>query len=466
MDDFLSEIHTLIFRKWICYQKSNQYQIYVNCQDENIIHIESEYGMGEVTFNPMNIIELKVINKITQEVDFYLHFQMKTMKHAVVLFHEMIESITSLSHKPMLKVLLSCSGGLTTSYFAQKMNEAVQLLGFDMEISAIGYNQLFQIGKQYDVILLAPQISYLHAKVQDILKEQIVLKIPPQVFAKYDVGKMLSLIIDASLNQKEKEQTKVNPLTLKIDVHHQHKILCLSIFKNKERIHIAYRLYQKNGVLLDNEIIKYNIVLQDIYDALDTVIIQHPDISMIGMSIPGIINNGLLSSSYIHDIENNEIEKAFTKKYTQKIIITNDVNAAAVGFYVTQKEYHSLMFLFQPISLYAGAGIIINGQMICGYHNFAGEVKFLPTQLSDTQLNLSQTPEGTLELVSKTILTAMCIIAPQVVVIFSELIPDVLELNKEIEKNLNKNDIPKIIKVDNMLEYTLLGQMVLCTQSQ
>lgn len=466
MDEFLKDIHVLVFKEWVYHQESNKYHVYLNKDDQNIIHIESEYGLGEMTFNPMNIIELKVTNKITNEVDFYLHFQMKTMKHAVGLFNEMIESITSLSHKPITKVLLSCSGGLTTSYFANKLNEVVKLLGFDMEISAVGYNQLFQVGNQYDVIFLAPQISYLHAKVQNILKDQTVLKIPPQIFAKYDVGKMLSLITDISKNKKTFEKMKSTPLSLKMDVNNQNKILCLSIFKNKERVHIAYRLYNKNNIILDNEIIKYNIVLQDMYDVLDTVLLQYPNISIIGMSIPGIINNGFLSSSYIDDVENNEIEKAFTTRYTQKILITNDVNAAAVGFYVTQKEYHSLMFLFQPVSLYAGAGIIINGQLISGHNNFAGEVKFLPTELSDNQLNLSKVPEGTLELVSKTMISAMCIIDPQIVVIFSDLITDVSELEKEIKKSIPSHYIPHILKVDNMLEYILLGQMTLCAQSE
>ena len=83
------------------------------------------------------------------------------------------------------------------------MNEAAKLLFFHYEASAIGYNELFNIGSEYDIILLAPQISFMHAKVQEILKDQIVLKIPPQVFAKYDVGKMISIIQEAMNNHNK-----------------------------------------------------------------------------------------------------------------------------------------------------------------------------------------------------------------------------------------------------------------------
>lgn len=464
MDEFLQDINTLFFFKWICIQENKRFQIYLSEKDKNIIYIETEYGIGEVTFNPLNIIELKVTNKITKEVNFYLHFQMKTIKHALELFNEMIESIISLSSKPVTKVLLSCSGGLTTGFFAQRINEVIRLLGLDLKVDAIGHNNLYQIGTNYDIVLLAPQISYLHAKVHDILKNQIVLNIPPQIFAKYDVGKIISLITKANENKKKSENIQSNELPINLDINDQRQIICLTIFKNKERIHLTYRLYQKGQVLTENEIIKYNISIQDIYDVLDTIILHYPNISMIGMSIPGIIHNGLLSSSYIKDVKDNDIEMAFTSRYTQKVIITNDVNAASLGYYVSQKQYQTFMFLFQPLSIGAGAGIIVNGKILDGSHHFAGEVIYLPLDLSKDRSELVRTPEGTLELVSKTILSAMCIIDPQAIILFSDLITHEDELKKEIEKSIPCTFIPEIIKIDNVLEYILLGQMVLCSQ--
>ena len=119
---------------------------------------------------------------------------MNTLKHAVSLFNEMITCLLKLDYEAKTKVLLCCSGGLTTSYFAQEINKASKLLKNTIEVSAVGYNQLYQIGQQFDFIFLAPQISYLHAQVQSILKDQVVMKIPPLVFARYDVGTLLKMI--------------------------------------------------------------------------------------------------------------------------------------------------------------------------------------------------------------------------------------------------------------------------------
>ncbi|WRK53253.1 hypothetical protein SD457_24745 [Coprobacillaceae bacterium CR2/5/TPMF4] len=68
----------------------------------------------------------------------------------------------------------------------------------------MAFDQLSTVAKDYDVILLAPQISYQHATVQEQFPNKIVLKIPTRVFAKYDTSKMLNLIEKHRLKNIEK----------------------------------------------------------------------------------------------------------------------------------------------------------------------------------------------------------------------------------------------------------------------
>ena len=466
MDEFLRDIHTMIFKEWVLMQDQANYKIYLDSHNENIIVIETNYSYSEVTFNTMNIIELSVTNTFTNEIEFYLHFQMKTMKHAIELFHEMLESIHKLIHRPITKILLSCSGGMTTSFFAEKMNEAAKLLYLNFEVSAIGYNQLYNVGGDYDVIMLAPQISYMHAKVQEILKDQVVIKIPPQVFAKYDVGKTLGIIRDAMDQRKASQIEPTAPISLFKAVHNDVKILTLSLFRNSNRVHIAYRVYgEQNDILLDNEIIKSNVVIQDIFDVLDTVFLKYKDLNVIGISTPGIINDGFVSSSNVNGFGDIDLYNILTQRYQQSFIITNDVNTAAVGYYASQDRYSSITFLFQPTSFYAGAGTIINGQLIKGRLHLAGEVQYLPLNLSNDKLILNKTPEGAIELVAKTILSIISVISPDAIILSCVLIPQVHELKKELERYVPAQYVPDIIKVEDIQEYILLGLMILCARS-
>lgn len=466
MDEFLRDIHTMIFKEWVLMQDQANYKIRLDSHNANIIVIETNYSYSEVTFNTMNIIELSVTNTFTNEIEFYLHFQMKTMKHAIELFHEMLESIHKLIHRPITKILLSCSGGMTTSFFAEKMNEAAKLLYLNFEVSAIGYNQLYNVGGDYDVIMLAPQISYMHAKVQEILKDQVVIKIPPQVFAKYDVGKTLGIIRDAMNQRKASQIEPTAPISLFKAVHNDVKILTLSLFRNSNRVHIAYRVYgEQNDILLDNEIIKSNVVIQDIFDVLDTVFLKYKDLNVIGISTPGIINDGFVSSSNVNGFGDIDLYNILTQRYQQSFIITNDVNTAAVGYYASQDRYSSITFLFQPTSFYAGAGTIINGQLIKGRLHLAGEVQYLPLNLSNDKLILNKTPEGAIELVAKTILSIISVISPDAIILSCVLIPQVHELKKELERYVPAQYVPDIIKVEDIQEYILLGLMILCARS-
>lgn len=467
MDEFLRDIHTMIFKQWILMQDQSQCHIYLDKDNNHIIDIKTNYSFSQVIFNPLNIIELSVTNTTNQNIEFYLHFQMKTMKHATELFNEMMNNILQLVEKPKIKILLSCSGGLTTSYFASKLNEAAQILDYHYEVKAIGYTDLFNIGNEYDVILLAPQISFMHAKVQEILKEKIVLKIPPQVFAKYDVVKTLQLVRNGLENKKashnRRPETTLKPL--QIIQHRNTKILVLSLFRNSLRIHIAYHLYDENNkIIINNEIIKSKISMEDIYDVIDTIILQYPHIQVIGISTPGIINDGFVASTSIIGLNDLNMYQLLKERYHQQIVIDNDVNTAAVGYYASQQQFSSLIFLFQPNNHFGGAGIIVNGQLIKGHAHIAGEVQYLPLNYSDHPQVLAKTPEGALELVSKTIVALSSVIGPEAIILSCTLIPDVDELKKTIAQYIPESYLPQIIKIENIQEYILLGQLILCLQ--
>ena len=467
MDEFLRDIHTIIFKQWILIQDQSHCQISLDENNSHIINIKTNYSFSQVIFNPLNIIELSVTNTITQNIEFYLHFQMKTMKHATELFNEMMNNILQLVEKPKIKILLSCSGGLTTSYFASKLNEAAQLLDYHYEVKAIGYTDLFNVGNDYDVILLAPQISFMHAKVQEILKDKIVLKIPPQVFAKYDVAKTLQMVRHALEHQKlpQPVKTELTLKPLKMIPHQNTKILVLSLFRNSLRVHIAYHLYdEQNKVIASNEIIKSKISMEDIYDVIDTVLLQYTPIQIIGISTPGIINDGFVASTSIIGLNNFNMYQLLKDRYHRQIIIDNDVNTAAVGYYASQSQFSSLIFLFQPNNHFGGAGIIVNGQLIKGHAHIAGEVQYLPLNYSAPPRTLAKTPEGALELVAKTITALSSVIGPEAIILSCTLIPDIHELQKMLTQYIPEKYLPQMIKIENIQEYILLGQLILCLQ--
>ena len=464
MDKFLADIYLECFKMWILSQGNEQCRI--SLHDDKTIKIMTQYSESTICFYPNQIVEFNVTNKFKNEVELYLHFQFKNMKHTRKLFNEMYETIQKLIKKPVVKVLLCCSGGLTTGYFAQKINEAASLLSINIEVDAIAYDYLYEVGDGYDVIMLAPQISYLYAKANAILKNKIVLKIPSVIFAKYDVKEMISFIEEERINHKIIIDQNHKPLPVKNKKHTGKKILCMTLIRNSNRVHIVYRLYDgRNKILENNEIIKPTFKLQDFYDVIDSELAQYPDIAIIGVSVPGIIHEEYINSMHLEGIERLELEKDLQSRYHQKFIFGNDVNVMALGYYSMQEEYSSLSLIFQPISALSGIGNIVHGQLLIGAHHVSGEIQFMPLNYSKEPIELHTTPEGAVEALAKSIVSVISMLDPELIVICCFMITDVNEVIKEVEKYIPKDYIPHIEQVDYLQEFMLLGTLMLCHES-
>lgn len=465
MDDFLSDIYTEVFKEWILSIKSDKYRVSLKKDNENVVVITTPYSYTEIIFNELNIIEFSVTNKINEQVEFYLHFQMKTLKHAIELFEEMLETVHQFVYKPKMKVLLSCSGGLTTSYFAEKLNEANEMLSLDYEFAAVPYGELYDAGINYDMILLAPQIGYMHPKIQEILSDKTVVRIPSGIFAKYDVISLIQFLQREKSNQTQMRTRPAKKVSLRRKVNNKHKILSISMIRPNQKVSLYYRLYdEKNHVILDNEVIKNRISIDDIYDILDTVFVTYPDIEYIGLSMPGIVNDGKLM--LINEgFDNTDIVGMLKARYNKTFVLVNDVNAIAVGYYASSEVYSTFSFLFQPQGAYSGIGNIINGVLVEGRKGIAGEAQYLPFYREEGVLDKVKTPETIIEVVAKTMACIVSTIGPEAIVFSCPLIFDNDELVKEMLKYLPFEYIPEIIRIDNLNEYNLLGAMMLCANA-
>ena len=104
------------FKSWILDQHNVNYHI--SCEDENNIQLHTDYAIASITFTEIEnntIIEFNITSNKDNSVKFYLHFELNDEQHAKQLFVEMVETLIHLKEEKTLKVLLSCSAGLTTS---------------------------------------------------------------------------------------------------------------------------------------------------------------------------------------------------------------------------------------------------------------------------------------------------------------------------------------------------------------
>lgn len=98
------------------------------------------------------------------------------------------------------KVLLICAGGMSTGILMKKMEKYAVENSVELQIEAIGMSAYEEVYKNYDVILLGPQVSYKKAEIE------AVTKMPIAVIEAYDyaVGNVVNIMkqVDELYNKK------------------------------------------------------------------------------------------------------------------------------------------------------------------------------------------------------------------------------------------------------------------------
>ncbi len=461
------------FRSWVLEQTSPEYQLYIRKEDPSVIVLETDTCLGEVSFYPMNIIQLSVKDTGADRHIFFLHFQIHTLEHAKNLFNEMKETILEQAKKPDVRILLCCSSGLTTGFFATKLNESASLLSLDYVFDYVSYGELFRKANSYDLVLLAPQISYAYDDVTKILAPQTVLKIPPKVFASYDVRKLLQEIAPyLNHGRPKKESAVVSRPPIQMPSPRQglradtSALIIALLREDEDRFHFASRIYGQGGTILyDKDIIKPRLSLDDVIDLCDTAFALFPHVEMIGLAMPGIINHGHVTLRTLSANE-TDVVGLLGARYKKKVVLENDANSIALGYYASQDKYSSISLLFQPyIGSCGGVGSICSGQLVSGRCNVAGEVQYLPMYHNPDLSPLWKTPEGAVQLATQTIATIISILGPDLILLSSHLILRADTIIHKLEEYIPQQYLPELLIIKNLREYMLLGMLLTCANT-
>ncbi len=68
----------------------------------------------------------------------------------------------------MVKILLVCSAGMSTSFIVNKMKESAIAKGIEAEIWAVADAEAAENIKKADIMMLGPQVRFLESKMKGV----------------------------------------------------------------------------------------------------------------------------------------------------------------------------------------------------------------------------------------------------------------------------------------------------------
>lgn len=93
-----------------------------------------------------------------------------------------------------MKVLLICANGLSTSILMNKMEKWGKEKGVDLQVKAVPMSEYLNVYKNFDCILIGPQISYQYNEIKANAIDVPVEKISPMDYGMSNVENIMKQV--------------------------------------------------------------------------------------------------------------------------------------------------------------------------------------------------------------------------------------------------------------------------------
>lgn len=233
-------------------------------------------------------------------------------------------------------------------------------------------------------------------------------------------------------------------------------IVCIFVSNEGRSQRAIYAVANLIGEIIEQQTVEVPIINYEVIDSLvEELIGRYENITALGIGVPGLVNKGFIVSCDMKELADIALAARLKEKYNVKVTVENDVNLIAYGFYQKQKydEDKTIAVVIFPRDNCSGAGIMVDGHIVRGHTNFAGEVSYLPFDISRDeqiqQLNLAETVSS---LMVKTIVSIIAVINPETIVITGNLVRlDMLEqFYNDCEAIIPHEHMPQILIEENM----------------
>ena len=434
------------------------------------VSIEGEQAKGEVNFYDIadsTVVEMRLEHAGNGKPLFFLHFELEDLERAKELFNEMASAIPGASAQTTRHVLLCCSCGITTTFFANKLNECACQAGLPYDFCAMSITEAKREGASYVAVLLAPQVGHQRQEVVRELPDTLVMELPAHVFGSYDAPAALRLVNDAVTGARA---AAASDLRMARDFDHAKRVLAVSYVYREDEPTLAYRVLDGGKEALAGMLVRRSFDTHAFDDLEATLRVSGwvpNQFDAVGIAVPGIVDNGVATVQTGSGAVSYDLAGILSKRWGVQVFVDNNATAAAAGCYVKQRDWDFVAFHAQTLGVpQCDEGYVFQGRPIYGRGGYSGSLGQLAEDfsLSMDLADASWRIDGTRELVARYLSVTICTIAPQAIFVWCDLLPDMDDLRDELLKTLPAEAIPELVAVSDYDGHTLMGEMALCLQ--
>jgi hypothetical protein len=212
--------------------------------------------------------------------------------------------------------------------------------------------------------------------------------------------------------------------------------LCISVMSDRKSHMLDFAVVNLLGQIIEKGTARYDSITFETIDTLiQDAVEKHKAIRAIGIGIPGMVRDGVVKYCDTEALNGIAIKSILQSKYNVEVLVENEMHLMVYGYYKNNPmiDGKSLAIVFAPENHLIGAGFIINGQILKGDSNLAGEINYLPSGLTREELlKQSNSAETFIPIIVRSIASIIPIINPAYLVLTGYLFkPEMLDLIKK-----------------------------------
>ena len=225
--------------------------------------------------------------------------------------------------------------------------------------------------------------------------------------------------------------------------HFCHALVIYGFQKNEENLIRALVVDLYGECRWRKEAIVPDVQPESFFPYIEEALSQFPTTAVIGLGLPGVEENGIITSNDYNRLVDLPFVDFYQQKYDLPVIFLNDVNAAVKGCGIDHTKMKCLVGIYFPRTYPPGAGMIIGGEIHMGAHNYAGEIGWLLPDIDWSRLDYTDTP-SVCDAIARMLAVYCRVVAPNQFILYGDFFKEdfASEIRAETEKLLaNRYDV-------------------------
>ena len=204
-----------------------------------------------------------------------------------------------------------------------------------------------------------------------------------------------------------------------------------------------------------------------IQDLIDGWRKRYPSIKAVAISIPGLVRDGVVGFCDLPELEGVDLRARLAMGDGVAVSMDNDMNLAALGYFRAEMGDGSVVYMVVPRKNCTGAGIVVDGKVLVGHTRFAGELSFMPFNISRERQFAGLPMDEAITYTATLAAAVIPVINPARLVVASEMVGGgALEgIRRECANHVPEEHLPEFVARSSIDDDCLEGLAVMAAMS-